>query len=105
MKPTLLEAKHVQESVVLVFPFATEIPAGVTIGSVQRVVTLKRGSADNNPSAILVGAAVVQSAEHEVWQRVAGGVGGAVYGILMVATLSDGSTVLVRGVELPVVSF
>ena len=104
MKATLLEAKHVREVTILRFPFASEVPVGMTIQTVQPVISVK-GGADPAAAAVLLGLPQVQSASHEVLQRVQGGVGGVKYGILMAATLSDGVTILVRAVELPVVDF
>ena len=103
MRATLLDAKHVREVVLLRFPFASEMPAGASLASVQAVISLKGGT-DASPAAVLLGLPQIVSASHEVLQRVQGGLGGAKYGILMAATLSDGQ-VLVRAVELPVVDF
>ncbi len=104
MRATLLDAKHAREVVVLRFPFASEMPAGLSIASVQRVVSVKRG-ADANAAAICLGSAQIEAATHEVLQRVQAGLGSVTYGLLIAATLSDATTVLVRAVELPVVDF
>lgn len=103
MKATVVEAKHVAEKVPLRFPFANEIPAGVVIASVQRSLRVKRGS-DANPGAVLWGEAAIATDVGEVSQRVQGGVAGAVYLVVMTATLSNG-LVLVRAIELPVIDF
>jgi hypothetical protein len=89
--------------VVICFPFASEIPVGITIATVEPFISVKRG-VDAAPGAVLVGSPQ-SNAAFEVLQRVQAGLGGVTYGILMQATLSDGSTVLVRAVELPVVDF
>ncbi len=103
MRPTLLDAKHVRERVILRFPFASEVPPGITIASVIPVVSMKAG-VDPNPAAVLLGAPQIVATTLDVLQRVQGGLASAKYGILMEATLSDG-TVLVRAVELPVIDF
>jgi hypothetical protein len=53
---------------------------------------------------MLSGAATIAAATGEVLQRVEGGVAGATYLVMAVATLSNG-LVLVRAGELPVIGF
>lgn len=103
MNPTLLEPKHVQERVLLRFPFALEIPQGATIASVQMSCTTRSGT-DAAAAAMLAGAATISATTGEVLQRVEAGVAGATYLVMAVATLSNG-LVLVRAGELPVISF
>lgn len=103
MKPTLLQSIHVLERVALRFPFALEIPAGVTIASVTRSCTLKRGT-DATPDVVLSGAAIVSTATSEVFQWVQGHLPNVSYIVMVVAILSNGG-VLVRAAELPVISF
>lgn len=103
MTPTIVDAKHVAERVPLRFAFALEMDVGVTIASVTRTCTLKKGI-DTSPAAVLSGAATVNAGTGEVLQLVQGGVGGARYVVVCVATLSNG-LVLVRGIELPVIDF
>ncbi len=102
MKPTVFMAKHVLEKLTLAFPFAMELPPSVTIASVQITATTKRGT-DAVPANTLLGMPSIQTTG-DVYQRVQGGVAGASYLLLCVATLSNGN-VLVRAGELPVIDF
>lgn len=103
MSPTVLEPKHVQERVLLRFPFALEMPQGVTIVSVQMSCTTRSGT-DPAAATMLSGAATIAAATGEVLQRVEGGVAGATYLVMAVATLSNGLVLVCAG-ELPVISF
>lgn len=103
MTPTVVDAKHVLERVPLRFPFSAEMDAGVTVTLASTTCTLKRGT-DPSPGAVLSGSAIVNAATGEVVQMAQGGVAQARYVVLCVATLSNGQ-LLVRAVELPVISF
>lgn len=103
MKPTILQSIHVLERVPLRFPFALEVPVGVTISSVTMSCTLKRGI-DATPAVVLSGAAIISTATSEVFQWAQGHLPNVSYIVMAVATLSNGG-VLVRAAELPVISF
>lgn len=103
MTPTLIKPIHVLERVPLRFPFAQEVPVGVTISSVALSCVVKRG-VDATPAVVLSGAATISAATSEVFQWVQGHLPNVSYIVMAVATLSNGG-VLVRAGELPVISF
>jgi hypothetical protein len=102
VKPVICDAKHVLERVPVRFPFANEVPDGVTIDSVVVTAVLKRGT-DATPENLLDGLPVV-TATHEVYQWVHAGVANAHYLLQALATCSDGR-VLMRSLVLPVITF
>ena len=82
--------KRTGEAVTLVFDFADQLPAGVTIASAEATTVITQRGTDAAPEALIVGAPAVSGAE--VLQRVTGGAIGADYLVTARAILSDGQS-------------
>ncbi|TVO57528.1 phage fiber-tail adaptor protein [Denitromonas halophila] len=84
------EPRRPGEAVTLTFDYTGQIPAGVTIVSVDPCdASVLRGT-DANPAAVLVGAPALVGVE--VLQRVSGGAVGVDYLLVARVVLSDGQS-------------
>lgn len=83
----LFNAKHPAERVTLAFDFASQLPEGVTVASVDSVTVSTWRGTDPDPSALLVGAPSLSGAD--ALQMVDGGLAGVDYLFLASVTLSD----------------
>ena len=96
---TLLPIKDTIEGITVLFDFSSET-ASVTL-PVTTVVVEQPSVVDNNPNAMVSGAAVVSINPAQVLQRIIGGMNGNDYGLRCVATAANGDT-LVCAARLPV---
>ncbi|MCB1908825.1 MAG: hypothetical protein KDH15_15775 [Rhodocyclaceae bacterium] len=80
-------AKRPGERIALAFDFASQLPEGITITSVDSVTVSTWRGTDGNPSALLAGAAVLSGTD--VLQMVSGGIAGTDYQFIAWVTLSD----------------
>jgi hypothetical protein len=103
MKPTLLDAIDVTEVTPVSFPYSKEIKPGETITSVQIICTDEKGI-DLTPALFLSGSASILADTSEVIQMVDGRVGGPIYKMKCVATMSSGRK-LTRIARMPVVDY
>ena len=81
------DVKHPGERVTLAFDFASQLPEGVTVASVDSVTVSTWRGTDATPSAMLAGAPGLSGSD--ALQMVEGGLVGVDYLFLASVTLSD----------------
>jgi hypothetical protein len=95
-----LPNKDPAETKTITFVYSADLMAATTIESVEVALTVHTGE-DATVATMLRGAAVINNATREVYQRVGGGVDGVTYELRCLATTSDGQAHLVAA-ALPV---